>query len=182
MAGQRQDIRICGFGGQGVVLSGYIIGKAAALYDNKNAVFTQSYGPEARGGACSACVVIDEGEICNPLVHLADFLIVLSSEGYEQYVQTVRPDGLTFADSGLVKEVAADNVKAFGIEATRLAEGMGNKIVANVIMLGFFCAITGILSKEAVIESVKSSVKRDFVDSNLRAFERGYEYGREISG
>lgn len=182
MAGRKHNIRISGFGGQGVILSGYIMGKAAALYDNKNAVFTQSYGPEARGGACSACVVIDEGEIGYPLVRTADFLVALSKEGYDKFAQSVGPDGSVFVDSDLVADTPVDNKKAFGIPATRLAEEMGKKIVANIIMLGFFFGITGILSKDAVMESIKTSVKKDFVDINLKALERGYAYGREVSG
>lgn len=179
MSNQRRNIRVSGFGGQGVILSGYIIGKAASLYDNRNAVFTQSYGPEARGGSCSSCVVIDKEDIGNPLVKAADYLIVLSKEAYGKYAETVAPDGLTFFDSDLVGEVAEGNGRSFGIPATRLAEELGKKVVANVIMLGFFMAITDLLSKEAVIESIRTSVKKDFVDINLDALERGYAYGRE---
>lgn len=176
----RCNIRISGFGGQGVVLSGYIIGKAASIYDKKDACFTQSYGPEARGGSCSACVVIDRGKISYPLVKTADFLIVLSKEGYDRYADKITPDGLTFVDSDLVKEAPVDNKKIFAIPATRFAEEMGKKIVANIIILGFFSGVTDIISKKAIIESIKTSVKKDFVDINLKALERGYEYASEI--
>lgn len=178
----RYNIRVSGFGGQGIILCGYIIGKAASLYDHKDAAFTQSYGPEARGGACSATVVIEEGRIGYPLVRMADFLIVLSNEAYEKYAHKVTPDALTFVDTDLVKEAAVDNSKLFGIPATRFAESMGKKIVANVIMLGFFSGITNIISKEAIIESIKTSVKKGFVDINLKALQKGYEYASEISG
>ncbi|MFH1784051.1 MAG: 2-oxoacid:acceptor oxidoreductase family protein [bacterium] len=178
----RHNIRISGFGGQGIVLSGYIIGKAASLYDNKNSAFTQSYGPEARGGACSATVVIEEGKIGYPLVRNADFLIVLSKEAYEKHADNMSTGGLIFVDTDLVSEAPVDNKKIFGIPATRFAEDMGKKIVANIIMLGFFLSITGIISKEAVIESIKTSVKKDFIDLNLKAFERGYKYGSDLRG
>ena len=178
----RYNLTISGFGGQGIILSGYVIGKAASLYDNKNAALTQSYGPEARGGACSATVVIQNERIGYPLVKMADFLIVLSKEAYEKHAHKVTPDALTFVDTDLVKEAAADNKKVFGIPATRFAESMGKKIVANVIMLGFFFGITNIISKQAMIESIRTSVKSAFVEINLKAFERGYEYASEISG
>ena len=164
------------------MLSGYIIGKAASLYDKKNAAFTQSYGPEARGGACSATVVVEEGKIAYPLVKMADFLIVLSKEAYEKHAGKITDDALTFVDTDLVKEARVDNKKVFGIPATKFAEDMGKKIVANIIMLGFFFGITNIISKGAMAESIKTSVKKGFVDINLKAFERGYKYGNERKG
>ena len=178
----RHSIRISGFGGQGIILSGFIIGKAASLYDRKEAAFTQSYGPEARGGACSACVVIEQGVIAYPLVKDSDYLIALSKEAYEKFADRITSQALTFADTDLVNEAPVDNKKVFGIPATRFAEEMGNKIVANIIMLGFFSALTGILSREAMEESIKTSVKKDFIDINLKAFEKGYQYGSGIKG
>ena len=179
---ERRSIRISGFGGQGIILSGYIVGKAASLYDNKDSAFTQSYGPEARGGACNACVVIEEGKIGYPLVKDSDFLIVLSKEGYEKNADRITPGAYIFVDTDLVVEAPVDNKKVFGIPATRFAEEMGKKIVANIIMLGFFSAIANIISKQAIIESIKTSVKKAFIDINLKAFEKGYRYASEIRG
>jgi 2-oxoglutarate ferredoxin oxidoreductase subunit gamma len=178
----RYNIRISGFGGQGIVLAGFIVGKAASLYDNKNAAFTQSYGPEARGGACSACIVIDEDKISYPLVREADFFIVLSQEGYEKYAHRVTPNALVFVDVDLVNQIRIDNKKIFGIPATRLAKEMGQAIVANIIMLGFFTSIANIISKQAMVESIKTSVKKDFIEINLRAYQVGCEYAGRIQG
>lgn len=178
----RHNIRISGFGGQGIVLSGYIIGKAASLYGGMEAAFNQSYGPEARGGSCSATVVIEEGKIGYPLVREADFLIILSKAAFEKFAKQVAPDGLTFVDIDLAPDAAVDNKKVFGIQATRIAEEMGKKIVANIIMLGFFSGVTDIISKEAMIQSIKTSVKQNFIDLNLNAFEKGYECGRQLKG
>jgi len=100
---ERHNIRVCGFGGQGVILCGYVIGRAGALYDNKNSAFTQSYGPEARGGACSSCVVIEPGRIGYPLVKEADYLLCLSKEGYEKFGGMVHDNSLVFVDSDLVE-------------------------------------------------------------------------------
>ena len=141
---ERHNIRISGFGGQGIVLSGFIVGKAAALYDKQNAAFTQSYGPEARGGACSATVVIEEGKIGYPLVNNANYLIILSKAAFDKYAQAITPDALTFVDTDLVQDASVDNIKVFGIPATRFAEETGKKIIANIIMLGFFSGITNI--------------------------------------
>lgn len=176
----RHSIRISGFGGQGIVLSGYVIGKAASLYDNKNSAFTQSYGPEARGGACSACVVIEEGKIGYPIVKDADFLIALSKEAYEKYARRITSWALTFVDNDLVPQAKVDNKKTFGIPATRIAEKMGKKIVANIIILGFFFGLVDIISKQAILESIKTSVKKAFIEINLKAFETGYQYAKEI--
>ena len=177
----RRNIRISGFGGQGIVLCGYLIGRAAALYDNKMAVLTQSYGPEARGGSCNACVVIAEEEIGYPLVKDdADFLIVLSQEGYLKYAHQVNADALTFIDGDLVTEVVSDNIKVFAIPATRFAEDLGKKIVANIIMLGFFSGITDIISQEALKKSIASFVKKDFIEINLKALQKGYEHAKRI--
>ena len=178
----RCSIRISGFGGQGIILCGYIIGKAASLYDNKDSALTQSYGPEARGGACNACVVIEEGKISYPLVKDSDFLIVLSKEGYEKNSDRITPGAYVFADTDLASEAPIDNKEVFGIPATRFAEEMGKKIVANIIMLGFFSAIANVVSKKAMIESIKTSVKKSFIDINLKAFEKGYKYASEIKG
>ncbi len=176
----KYNIRISGFGGQGIVLCGYIIGRAASLYDGKNAVFTQSYGPAARGGACSANVVIADEKIGYPLVRMADFFIVLSKEGYEKFINSTTPNALIFADIDLVNGVVIDSKKVFGIPATRLAEDMGKKIVANIIMLGFFFGITGIVSREAISDSVRTFVKKAFIDINLKALDKGYEYAGKI--
>lgn len=171
------SIRISGFGGQGIVLSGYIIGKAASLFDRKNAAFTQSYGPEARGGACGATLVIAKGKIAYPLVRDADIFIAMSREGYQKYAHKITPDALTFVDTDLVEKAPVDNEKMFGLPATRLAEELGKKIVANTIMLGFFSGVTRLISKEAMRASIKTSVKKAFIDMNLEAFDKGYTYG-----
>lgn len=179
---KRYNIRISGFGGQGVILCGYVIGRAGALYDKMNSAFTQSYGPEARGGACSACVVIEPGAIGYPLVKEADYLIALSKEGYEKFADQVTDDSFTFVDSDLVEKAPIDNKKVFGIPATRFAEEMGKKIVANIIMLGFFTAITKTISKKAMIDSIKTSVKESFIDINMKAFEKGFNYAGTLKG
>ncbi|MGC9337371.1 MAG: 2-oxoacid:acceptor oxidoreductase family protein [Candidatus Cloacimonadia bacterium] len=170
-------VKICGFGGQGIVLSGYIIGKAVSIYDKKNASMTQSYGPEARGGACSSEVVISSDEIDYPLVDTADVLIALSQEGYGKFSPILREGGILLYDSELVS-IFQPNKKIIysSIPATRIAEKLGGKIVANIVMLGFAVAQAKITTPEAMKESIKESVPKKYVDLNLKAFDVGYEY------
>lgn len=177
----RYNIRISGFGGQGIVLSGYILGKAAAIFDNKESAFTQSYGPEARGGACGATIVLSDQIIAYPLVGNADYLVALSEEAYSKYIVQTTPDSIILVDSNLVKSADIDNERILGIPATEFAMEMGNKIIANILMLGFFTGISKIVSVEAMKESIKTTVKKAFIDLNLEAFDRGYEYAAEFA-
>jgi 2-oxoglutarate ferredoxin oxidoreductase subunit gamma len=144
----RKEIRISGFGGQGVVLAGYILGKGLAIYDSYEAVMTQSYGPEARGGASSANLVLSDEPIDYPFVQQADFLVALSQEGYTRYRSTIKPGALILIEEDLVIPDQDDH--AFLIPATRLAEELGRRVVTNVVMLGFFTAITGLIGRQAM--------------------------------
>jgi 2-oxoglutarate ferredoxin oxidoreductase subunit gamma len=170
-------VKICGFGGQGIVLSGYIIGRAVSIYDKKNASMTQSYGPEARGGACSSELVISSEEIDYPLVDAADVLIALSQEGYEKYFPVLREGGTLLYDSELVTIFKPNKKIVYSsIPATRIAEELGQKIVANIVMLGFATAQAKIATPEAMRASIKESVPKKYVDLNLKAFQIGLEY------
>jgi 2-oxoglutarate ferredoxin oxidoreductase subunit gamma len=176
----RTEVRLTGFGGQGIILSGYIVGKAAAIHDKKQATFTQSYGPESRGGACSAQVIVSDEPISYP--HLIDpaILVVMSQEAYNKYAPTLKDGGLLIIDEDLVKtDEQAGNVKMLSVPATRLAEELGRKIVANIVMLGFFTAATDVVSVEAMREAVLSSVPKGTEDLNIKAFSKGYEYAEQ---
>ena len=173
----RQEIRFAGFGGQGIVLSGYITGKAAAVYDEKQAIFTQSYGPEARGGACSAQLVVDTEDIDYPLVSQPNITVIMSQEAFDKFAKDSKPGSTMIVDQDLVEtDMEGENV--YRVPMTRLAEEMGKRIVANIVMLGAFTAVTGLISKDAMLESVKSSVPAKTIDLNVKAFEAGYEYAR----
>lgn len=174
----RTEIRLTGFGGQGIILSGYIVGKAAAIYDEKQATFTQSYGPESRGGACSAQVIISDEAISYPhLTAPSSILVVMSQAAYNKYAPDLREGALLIIDDDLVEtgEIAGD-VKLLTVPATRLAEEMGRKIVANIVMLGFFAAVTDVVSVKAMREAVLSSVPKGTEKLNLKAFQMGYEH------
>ncbi|MCJ7622448.1 MAG: 2-oxoacid:acceptor oxidoreductase family protein [Anaerolineaceae bacterium] len=170
----RKEIRLTGFGGQGIALMGQILGKAASLYSGLEAVMTQAYGPEARGGASSANIVISDKQIAYPFVQKPDILVALSQEAYTKFRDTASIDALILIDDGLVTPRMNDRVKT--IPATSLAEGLGRRIVANVVMLGFLTEVLGLIDQEFIIEAIKTTVKPKTIPLNLSAFSAGYEY------
>lgn len=174
----RHDIRVAGFGGQGMLLAGLLIGKAAALYDGKEAVLTQSYGPEARGGASNADVIIDDDPIDYPLVAHPDHFVAMFQEAYERYRPNMVKDGTLLIESDLVRPFA-DEGPYRGIPATRIAEELGRRIVANVVMVGFFSGATGLISPQAGEQAIRNTLRPRLVDLNLKAFNAGYDYAKK---
>jgi 2-oxoglutarate ferredoxin oxidoreductase subunit gamma len=174
------EIKIGGFGGQGVILSGMIIGKAAALYDKKDATLTQAFGPEARGSACSAQVIVSDDQILYPYVTRPDIMVTLSQDAYAKFGPELKEDGVLIIEQDLVqpKNVPA-TMKVFGVPATRIAEELGRKMVLNIVLVGFFTAVTRLVGYEAMKQAVKTSVPAGTEELNLKAFERGYQYGVE---
>jgi len=178
----RKEIRIAGFGGQGIVLSGYIMGKAASIYDKKFASLTQSYGPESRGGSCRTEVVIDDVPIEYPYLVTPQVQIILSQDAYNQYGKNAPPDSLVIVDSDLVTVDPDHDAKFLSIPARRMAEKLGRQVVANIIMLGFLAATSNIVSYEALKDSILNSIPKGTEDFNTKAFELGYNYGVEHGG
>lgn len=177
----RVEIRFAGFGGQGIIKSGIIVAASACIYSGKNAVQTQSYGPESRGGACRSEVVISEEEIDFPKVVEPDILIVMSQHAYNEYAENVKPGGTIIMDPDMIsQEKDFKNVKVFQIPATKIAEELGRKIFANVVMLGALVAITNVLDENAVKESIKANIPKSTEELNLTAFEKGYVYGKNL--
>ncbi|OQX85484.1 pyruvate ferredoxin oxidoreductase [candidate division KSB1 bacterium 4484_87] len=177
----RTEIRVSGFGGQGVILCGYLIGKSAALKAGKQATLNQSFGPEARGSACSAQVIVSDEKILYPYLTQPDILICMSQEAYAKFEPELKKDGLLLVDEDLVKDAKSrDKIKLYKIPATRFAEEIGRKIVLNIVMLGFFTAVSGLLDKEAVRSTVETSVPKGTEELNLKAFEKGFAYGSEL--
>ncbi len=172
----RQEIRLAGFGGQGIILAGYILGKAAALYSDKEAILTQSYGPEARGGACSAELVVDDQPIDYPILDSPSILVLISQEAFEKYGSQVDPGATVLVESDLVKGAPEEWP---GIPASRVAEELGARISANIVMLGFLIGVTRLLTSEALEHAISTSVPGRTVELNLRAFAAGYEYARQ---
>ena len=178
----RTEIRITGFGGQGVVLSGYIIGKACAINAGKHATMIQSFGPEARGSACSATLTVSDEEVLYPYIHRPDIFVVMSSEGYDKFGDELKDDGTLVYEKDLVHPTLKEGQPAFGVPSTRIAESLGRTIVQNIVMLGFFAAVTRIASREEMHEAVKSSVPAGTEELNLKAFNAGWNHFEEEYG
>ncbi len=177
----RIEIKFGGLGGQGIITAGYITAKAAAIYDGKESAFTQDYSAEARGGASTSEVVISDEKINYPQVLHADYLIVMSQSAYNDYLYKLKKGGVLIIEEDLVKpDERAKDFKVYGIPATRFAEEIGNPIVANIVMLGFFTAVTGVVSKEAMWKSIEERIPKRFLEMNQKAFLKGYDYGQKI--
>lgn len=174
------EIRIAGFGGQGVIMAATVIGKAACIYENGFATMTQAFGPEARGGAASAQVVLSDQPILYPYIHQPGVLIAMSQEAYTKFAPELRDDGILIIETDLVRlSSLKSGVRVYGIPATRVAEQLGKKMVLNIVMTGFFTAVTGVLSPESVKKAVLDSVPAHSRDLNIKAFEAGFDYGKK---
>ncbi|MFC1992718.1 2-oxoacid:acceptor oxidoreductase family protein [Chloroflexota bacterium] len=175
----RDELMIGGFGGQGIILAGYIVGKAAAIFDKKNVTFTQDYGPEARGGACRAQVVISDSHISYPYVENPLVLVVMSQEAYTKYAHGLHKDALLIIDEDLVKPGKSIKNKIRSIPATSIAQELGRVAVANVVMLGFLTAVARIVSIDAMKKAVLDSIPKGTEELNMKAFDHGYACGLE---
>lgn len=178
----RTEIRITGYGGQGVVLSGYIIGAACSIHSDQHATMIQSFGPEARGSACSATMAVQETEILYPYIKRPDIFIVMSSEGYGMYRDELKEKGTLIYEKDLVKPNLKEGQPSFGITSTRIAEELGRKIIQNIVMLGFFTAVTGLIPHDAMRKAVETSVPAGTEELNLKAFDAGWGYYQKEYG
>jgi 2-oxoglutarate ferredoxin oxidoreductase subunit gamma len=171
------NIRFSGFGGQGIVLSGFILGNAA-INDGKNAIQTQSYGSESRGGACRSDVIITGSSINELSPPEVDVLVSMSHSAFEKYIPMLKKNGTLIIDSDLVFPEDVKKFKYYGIPATDIAyKKFGRKIIGNMVMIGYVTAITKIVSKKAVKDSIKNNVPKGTEDLNFKAFEEGYKLG-----
>ena len=171
------EIRIAGFGGQGVILAATIIGKAAAIHQGGYATMTQSFGPEARGGSSSAQVILSEEPILYPYVTQPDILVVMSQEAFTRFAPELKPGGALIVERDLVRVTGVPNgVRVYSVPATRLAEELGRRMVLNIVMVGFFGAVTGLLDPDALRRAVADSVPPSFQQLNLQAFDKGFSH------
>ena len=175
------QIRLGGVGGQGIVLGGRLLGKAAALFDDKEAVVTQSYGPEARGGASRTDVIISNEPVDYPYVTEADVLAVLFQEAYTKYRDRVAPDALIIVDTSLVAPNGDDGMIC-GLPATQIAKDIGNRMIANIVMLGYLIGRTGAVSREAMEQAIRTSVKPQHLEMDMAALAAGIDCANNESG
>jgi 2-oxoglutarate ferredoxin oxidoreductase subunit gamma len=172
------EIRLAGFGGQGVILSAIVLGKAASIYENCFATMTQNFGPEARGGACSAQLVVSDSPVLYPYTTHPDIMVIMSQEAYNRFAHELKPGGMLIVEEDLVRvsDLKGDP-RVYAIPATRFAEELGKRMVLNSVMVGFFTSVTKLLTADAVRKAVADSVPSSSRELNLKAFDKGYEYG-----
>jgi 2-oxoglutarate ferredoxin oxidoreductase subunit gamma len=173
----RVEVLVGGFGGQGVLSAGAILGEAA-VYDGKKVVLTRSYGAEARGGAARSETVISDEEINYPLIIEADALIAMSQLAFDRYITRVKPNGMVIIDEDMVKQKQnfAKEFKIVQVPATRIsAEELKQPVTANMIMLGVLIALTGVVREESLIKSIEKNLPKDTVETNIKAFKKGLE-------
>ena len=176
-----REVKFAGFGGQGIILAGLICGKAASLFDNKNAVLTESYGPEARGGACSAGVIISTTKIFYPHIGTPDTMMIMSQEAFKTYGGSITDDGLMVVDSDLVTVSGIKKgVRLYKVPFTKISEEVGKRIVANIVMLGAFTALADAVSLEAMKKSILATVPKGTEELNLKAFQKGYDAAKAL--
>jgi len=175
----RFEIRLSGSGGQGMILASVILAEAIGVDYSKKVVQTQSYGPEARGGASKSDVVVSSNEIYYPKAMQLDMLLAMTQESLDKYYPDLHKEGVLIVDSGLVTQVPTDNY--YGLPFTRLArEEAGHIMVANVIALGAIAALTGIVTKENLVNAVLSRAPRGTEDKNRNAVDIGFREALKI--
>jgi 2-oxoglutarate ferredoxin oxidoreductase subunit gamma len=174
------ELQFGGFGGQGVILAGMTVGRALVLYENYHVSLTQSFGPEARGSACSCQLVVSREPVLYPYLTNPHMLVTLSQEAYRKFTPKLRPGGTLIFEEDLVHvdELAA-NAHVFRVPAMRLATELGRKMVLNIVVVGFFTAVTGLVTAESGRRAVAESVPRGTEALNLAAFDKGYACGVE---
>jgi len=175
------EVLLCGFGGQGIILSGKITGAGVALYDDREVTLTRSYGPASRGGACSTALIISDSPILYPHVTRPCVMAAMSQEAYTTYRGQLAEGGVLLIDADLVEPDPNADQQVVSIPATRFAEReLGRRIVANIVMLGALTALTAVISEEAMRRAILDSVPKGTEELNMKAFQMGYDFGKGI--
>jgi 2-oxoglutarate ferredoxin oxidoreductase subunit gamma len=176
----RTEVRLAGEGGQGMILAGIILAEAATIYGGQNAVQSQSYGPEARGGASKAEVVIAAGEIDHPEVLQPDVVVTLSQEAFRKFASSLKPGGLLIVDADKVDSTSAPG--AIRLPITKMAfETTGRIITANTVALGVLVGMTGVVSREALEKAIIARAPRGTEEMNHKALEAGFAAAEKVS-
>jgi len=177
----RYEVRLSGAGGQGLILAGKVVAEAAAIYDKKSATQSQSYGPEARGGASRSEVIISDDIIDYPKAEKLDFLLALTQEACDKYYKDLKKDGILLVDSQFVTNVPKGEFKVYRVPITEIAKKeLGRALVANLVALGIFTSLSGVVSPQAVESAILSRVPKGTEELNLNAFRKGLELGKKL--
>jgi 2-oxoglutarate ferredoxin oxidoreductase subunit gamma len=176
----RYEVRLSGAGGQGLLLIGKVLAEAAAVYDGKNATQSQSYGPEARGGASKSEVIISDEEIDYPKATEIDFLLALTQESCDKYTQDLKPDGVLLVDTTFVSGIPEGSFKIYRAPITKRAKDeLGSATVANVVALGMISKLASVVSSEAIESAILARVPKGTEDLNLKAYRLGRQLVEE---
>jgi 2-oxoglutarate ferredoxin oxidoreductase subunit gamma len=174
-------VRFCGFGGQGIVLAGYITGNAAVT-DGKNAIQNQSYGSESRGGHCKSDVIVEDGEIFELELDEIDVLVAMSQPAHDMYIDQLEPDGVVIIDSDLVKP-KEDQKGLHAVPFTDIAyQEFNRKIMGNMVMLGYLVGATGVVSGKSMKNAIEANVPKGTEEMNTKAYKLGLKLGRKAKG
>ncbi len=177
----RYEIRLSGAGGQGMILAGVILAEAAAIYDDKNATQSQSYGPEARGGASKSEVIISDEDIYYPKATNIDLLLALTQEACDKYIHDLKPDGILVVDTDLVQKLPDGKFKTYTVPILNIAQDkIGKMIVANIVALGVIVALSEVVSESAIENAVLARVPRGTEELNRKALKAGIEAVKKL--
>ncbi|MHB1416470.1 MAG: 2-oxoacid:acceptor oxidoreductase family protein [Chloroflexota bacterium] len=176
---ERYEVRLAGVGGQGLQLAGLILAEAAAIYENKNVVQSQSYGAEARGGPSMSEVIIGDGDIDYPKVTEPDLLLALSQDAADRYVPQVKKDGLIIADAEHVERIST-NKRLLRLPITSVATEATGRPVASIVALGVISVMTGIVSRDSIRQAVLARAPKGTEAMNVKALEAGFVLAERI--
>jgi 2-oxoglutarate ferredoxin oxidoreductase subunit gamma len=178
----RYEVRLSGEGGQGLVLAGKVLAEAAAIYDDKNATQSQSYGPEARGGASRSDVIISDDDIDYPKAVNIDLLLALTQESVNRYCKDLKGDGMLLVDSDAVSTMPEGDFRMFKVPIISTArDTVGRVLVANIVALGVITELAGVVSAQAVESAILARVPKGTEELNLRAFKAGVEVAKALN-
>ena len=170
---KRTEIRIAGLGGQGVVLAGHILGKAA-VNDGLHVVQTQSYGAEARGSAAKSEVILSNKKVGFPMVRKSDVLVAMSQTALDKHLRDLKENGILIVDTDMVQEIPSVKAKVFKVEATKIAETeLKSKLYANMVMVGAIARITKLVTQTAVEKAIGETFMGESKEKNTVAFRAG---------
>ena len=174
------SIRISGFGGQGIILAAVILGTAIVKKGNLYAVQTQSYGSEARGGECQSELIVSDKPINSPTTRDKDILICLFQSALDKYLSTLKKTGILIVDPKLVTEIPPIEANIYRVPATETAIKIGNRIAANMVILGFLQKLIKVVNEDNLREIISSMVPKKFIDINLKAFNAGVNFAKDL--
>jgi 2-oxoglutarate ferredoxin oxidoreductase subunit gamma len=177
----RYEVRLSGEGGQGLVLAGKVLAEAAAIYDDMNATQSQSYGPEARGGASRSEVIISDDDIDYPKAVQIDLLLALTQESVNRYTKDLKAEGILLVDEEAVTELPEGGFRVYKVPIIRIArEQVGRALVANIVALGIITELAEVVSQEAVESAILARVPKGTEELNLSAFKAGIAAAKEL--